>query len=147
MDGISRLKEATAAYGSGGTAIWRRPPSVVSRPSIAEPERGPRPADEASTATRNQSVGDRLREMYEKRESGEFEADINQLVVETNQNLEMSNRSLRFRINDQSEEIQIQVVDSDRDRVIRSIPTDEMIALSLRMRDLAGLGAMVDHSR
>lgn len=73
--------------------------------------------------------------------------DINAIVDTANSGLEMKNHSLRFRINPDTEAIQIQVVDTERDKVIRSIPADDMIALASRLRDLSGVGAMVDHSR
>lgn len=80
--------------------------------------------------------------------ANEEEGDRVEITVETlNRQLALSNRSLRFRIDADTEELQIQVVDSDRNRVIRSIPSDEMLRLSHRLRQYSGIGAMVDHSR
>ena len=73
--------------------------------------------------------------------------DIRQVVDNANLQLGLQNRALRFRIDSENDVVQIQVVDKDRERVIRSIPSDEMLRLASRMRELSGLGAMVDQSR
>lgn len=75
-------------------------------------------------------------------------ADIlDKAVEQANDRLRLDNRTLRFRINEVSGELQVQIIDSERDKVIRSIPSDEMIKLSARMRELSGVGSMIDHSR
>lgn len=75
------------------------------------------------------------------------EPDLEQVVSEANTRLESSSRSMRFRISEETGDLQIQIVDKERDKVIRSIPSDEMLRLSSRMRELSGIGSMVDTAR
>lgn len=72
---------------------------------------------------------------------------LDKTVEQANNRLRLDNRTLRFRINEDSGDIQVQIIDSERDKVIRSIPSDEMIKLSARMREFSGIGSMVDQSR
>lgn len=72
---------------------------------------------------------------------------LDKTVEQANDRLRLDNRTLRFRINEDSGDIQVQIIDSERDKVIRSIPSDEMIKLSARMREFSGIGSMVDQSR
>ncbi len=76
-----------------------------------------------------------------------LEPDLEQVVSEANTSLEMSRRSMRFRISEETGDLQIQIVDREKDKVIRSIPSDEMLRISSRMRELFGVGSMVDTAR
>lgn len=140
LEALPRIEEAKQVVVDHRSAAPVRPSPAVapSRPQarFEPPERTPAP-----------SVGDRLREIHEFRQEDDSRSLLDQVVAETNDMLKLQSRSLRFRINENSEELQIQVIDADRDRVIRSIPSDEMIQLAMRMRNLSGVGAMVDHSR
>lgn len=140
IDGISKIRAAATAYGDAQSAVVRRTPppaesASVDRVAIGDVERGG--TEPAAAVTRTASF---LRDMF-------GEDDVAQVVSDTNARMELQNRSIRFRINEDTDDIQIQIVDSERDRVIRSIPSDEMIALANRMRELSGIGAMVDQSR
>ncbi|MCL2000766.1 MAG: flagellar protein FlaG [Planctomycetes bacterium] len=73
--------------------------------------------------------------------------DVGQTMRDVNSRMERENRSVRFRFDESANRVQIQVVDNERQRVIRSMPSDEMLGLAVRMRELSGLGVMVDQSR
>lgn len=108
----------------------------------AQSGRASAPADASETATRSADSPARSDEGKDKKSD-----ELDRAVNAANFDLEMEKRSMRFRINDVSEELQIQIVDTSRDKIIRSIPSDEMIKLSSRLRELFGVGAMVDESR
>ena len=140
LEGLTKTGKLHAAYGDAQALTGRKA-------AVSLPERSNQPAADQVNLSPSTDVGDYLRDMQDKRQADSPFADLNQLVDETNSSLEANHRSLRFRINKDSDELQIQVVDASRDRVIRSIPSDEMIALAARIRELSGVGAMVDHSR
>ena len=83
----------------------------------------------------------------EAADSADSVEQMDKVVDEANSAMQINRRSLRFRIDRDADVLQVQVVDSVKDRVIRSIPSDEMLALSVRLRELFGLGSMVDTSR
>lgn len=143
----------------GITGIGAIPSSAGERRPMA-PTRAytPAPFARSGVDSGNGAVGSRVADgsefalqqsatlLHEQAENEEANL-VFQTVSETNERMFMENRSLRFRIDPDSDEIQIQIVDEERGRVIRSIPPDEMIALARRMRELSGIGAMVDQSR
>ena len=130
-----------ASYGK-----WR---SLVFFPN-ANPETDPSPAispasSEAAgmvAATERNPAAIDLR----KEEAGR-EAALDQALANTNDWLASNNRSLRFRFHQDLGRVQVQVMDSQKNQVIRSVPSDEILHFHRRMRELAGLGAMVDESR
>ncbi|MDR1534528.1 MAG: flagellar protein FlaG [Planctomycetota bacterium] len=72
---------------------------------------------------------------------------LDSVVAESNDWMLARKRSIRFRIQEDMDRVQVQVVDPLNDRIIRSIPSDEMLRFSERLRQLSGLGALVDESR
>lgn len=151
LEAISKIKEVNAAYGEAAkTLATRRVPTPAAQPVSAPVSPSAEREPDVFQPPRQTDAGaaDKLRDMQDAREDAARRAeDLPRLVEETNSSLALNSRSLRFRINDQTDELQIQVIDANRDKVIRSIPSDEMITLASRMRELSGLGAMVDLSR
>lgn len=144
IESITRIM-GLAAYGMERTSLRARPAReelVQTKPAAADFET----MNQVSTLTALETQRQR-QQLPSEDPREEDENSLEQLIADTNASLSMANRSLRFRINRETDDIQIQVVDTDRDRVIRSIPTDEMINLAARMREFSGIGAMVDQSR
>lgn len=140
IEGVNKMM-GLAAYGPERTSSKAR--------SLLEALANTKPAA-SEFQVMNQVATAPHREAPERQQPREDEPEsdnLTRVVAETNASLAVTNRSLRFRINRETDDIQIQVVDTERDRVIRSIPTDEMINLAARMRELSGIGAMVDQSR
>lgn len=146
IDGIFPIasKQAASTVYSGAQGV--RPLRTVI-PALPDA----RPPDSAEVSSRSSekpspSTADASEVLRELREESP-ESEVLQVMEETNSRLSMANRSIRFRVSEYSDAMQIQIVDKERDKVIRSIPPDEMLRLASRMRELSGLGAMVDQSR
>ncbi len=73
--------------------------------------------------------------------------DVSRAVDDMNSRMAQEKRSIRFRLDEETNRVQIQIVDTERHRIVRSVPSDEMLNLASRMRELSGIGAMVDQSR
>lgn len=130
---LSNANEIRSAYGvSRDNSSIRRQPSVD-------------PVNTENNPTLQKSA--EQQQQQDDTEQSEKRSDLRQTVAETNHNLELAQRAIRFRINEDTEDVQIQVIDTKHDRVIRTIPSDEMLRLSARMRELSGIGAMVDRFR
>lgn len=65
-------------------------------------------------------------------------ADVNAAVDDINRRLEVARHSLRFQIDDDTNEIKVQVVDKETGKVIRVIPPEPSLSL-LANGDLSGL--------
>ena len=72
---------------------------------------------------------------------------VGQTVSDVNTRMERENRAVRFKFDEEANRVQVQIVDANRQRVIRSMPTDEMLNLATRLRELSGVGVMVDQWR
>lgn len=144
MDGsITKLNSVAPVYGESqltSPPVRQAPlPTVTQREAPARPDN----ADKADSPLDYRRIFAEPEEDVKERETDRVEESVNR----TNQSLAMENRSMRFRINRDYGELQVQIVDSSNDKVIRSIPSDEMMRLASRMRELSGVGAMVDESR
>lgn len=130
-------------------AYARRPAAAV-RDVSKDPAFVPPPAngvdgDGVAAATpAGEDGGEAARRLRENMEQPA--SRLPDVVEAANFDLKLKNHSLRFRITEE-EVLQIQIVDTARDKIIRSIPADDMIVLANRMHELFGVGAMVDHSR
>ncbi|MCC8180733.1 MAG: flagellar protein FlaG, partial [Planctomycetes bacterium] len=103
---------------------------------------------------RNASDTDIINQTAAERRDAEHEQEaepeqLDSAVNQANETMAMRNRSIRFRVHSDNNKIQIQVYDPNKDKVLLSIPSDEMIALSTRMRELSGMavGSVVDLSQ
>jgi uncharacterized FlaG/YvyC family protein len=56
-------------------------------------------------------------------------SNINAVIEDLNQKLEIANNTLRFQIDDTTEEIKVQVVDKDTGQVVRTIPPEPSLSI------------------
>lgn len=141
VDGLTpSVNDLRTTY--GGAFAFRRAERVAASTE-------PTPASEVASAVKSwrEEAAKSADERRSADEAREREADIGQTVDDVNERLARDSRSLRFRVYERTGELQVQVLDGSREKVIRSIPTDEMLKLSERMRELSGVGVMVDVRR
>ncbi|HQG31882.1 MAG TPA: flagellar protein FlaG [Deltaproteobacteria bacterium] len=65
--------------------------------------------------------------------------EIQQDIEKVNGQLKSMNRSIRFIIDDQSNDIVVKVVDENTGEVIMEIPPEEVLNLRERLREMSGL--------
>lgn len=71
--------------------------------------------------------------------------DVEEAVRNTNTFLEMQQRTMRFRIDGDSGDLQVQVFNAQTEKIIREIPSSEALRFSARMREFFGTtGGMID---
>ena len=64
---------------------------------------------------------------------------VQQGVKEMNAQLNLAHHSIRFSIDDKSQDIVVKVVDTETDKIIRQIPAEEILRLREHMKDLSGM--------
>ncbi|PKM76222.1 MAG: hypothetical protein CVU90_13320 [Firmicutes bacterium HGW-Firmicutes-15] len=74
---------------------------------------------------------------------------LKKVVQKTNKLITMSNYHLQFRIDEDSERLQVKLIDDESNKVIREIPPDSMLALSAKIKEIIGtfrkmVGVFVD---
>lgn len=126
----------------GGTLRSAR--DVVDIPSAADAAASTKPAADAADAGAAPMAEAARRAQEAMKQERDAPSDVTKAMEEANKRLAMDNIGVRFRIFE--DRVQIQIVDSKRERVVRSVPSDEMLRLSSRMRELSGIGALVDRS-
>ncbi|MGE5396023.1 MAG: flagellar protein FlaG [Chitinophagales bacterium] len=62
---------------------------------------------------------------------------INKAAAEVNQTMEVLSHSLRFRVDDKTERVQVQIVDIQNDQIIKEIPPDQMLDLAAKIKETA----------
>lgn len=70
---------------------------------------------------------------------------VESLVKELNDNLKVFNSSLSFTVDKDTGKTVVKVLDSTTNTVIRQIPTEEMLKIAARIKDL--LGVLYDKTR
>ena len=65
--------------------------------------------------------------------------DLKSTVDEVNSHLTSRDVALRFRIDQESQEVVVSVVDQDSNEVIREIPPEEVVRMRARIKEMAGL--------
>jgi uncharacterized FlaG/YvyC family protein len=65
-------------------------------------------------------------------------AEVSAAVEDLNQRLALANNTLRFQIDDTTEEIKVQVVDKDTGKVVRTIPPEPSLSI-LSQGEFSGL--------
>ena len=65
--------------------------------------------------------------------------DLENLVAEAQKRIQLNNTSLEFKIDEQADTPVVVVTDKESGKVIRQIPSEEMLRLRHRMADLVGL--------
>jgi flagellar protein FlaG len=74
----------------------------------------------------------------EKDDSDELR-QVQEAAEEANEALVRRHVSLSFRVDDKSDCVVVQVIESDSGKVIRQIPPDEVLAMRSRLADMTGL--------
>lgn len=65
--------------------------------------------------------------------------DLQKKVQELNESIASSGKEIRFKYNDEAEELYVEVIDKETQEVIASLPPEFLIELSIRMKELIGL--------
>lgn len=89
---------------------------------VVSPERGRAPNKEA-----------------EKVSQKDVAKQVQQGVEEMNTQLSLANHSIRFSIDNKSQDLVVKVVDTETDKIIRQIPAEEILRLREHMKDLSGM--------
>lgn len=83
-------------------------------------------------------------------EKSKMEPDKLQNMVQiTNKLISLSSYHLQFRIDEESERLQVKLIDNETNEIIREIPPDQMLSLSARIKEILGtfnkmLGVFID---
>jgi len=72
---------------------------------------------------------------------------VKEAVDQGNSLLQMAKRNLQFKVDEETNEQVVKIVDSDSGEVVRQIPTEEMLAFIRRMQELEGLQGSVLQDR
>lgn len=65
--------------------------------------------------------------------------DVEKLVTDVQKDFDSRGITLKFNLIDNSSDIQVEVMDSEKNKVIRKIPADELVKLSASIKNLAGV--------
>lgn len=66
-------------------------------------------------------------------------AEIQEILSKTNDNLSLLNTNIRFGYNDKINSMFVNVLEADTGTVIRKIPTDQVMKLTEHFRDIVGM--------
>lgn len=66
-------------------------------------------------------------------------AEVEAIASEVQIYLKRLNTELRFEVDSDSKEVVVKIVDPENDEVIRQIPSEELLAIRKRMKDLVGV--------
>lgn len=72
---------------------------------------------------------------------------IKQAVDEVNTFLQATKRNLQFKVDDETDELVVKIVDADSGKLVRQIPSEEMLAFIKRMQELDGKQGFVLQDR
>ncbi len=73
----------------------------------------------------------------QKTNPGQAVADTRNVITQLNENVQKVSRQLEFRVDEKSGRTMIKVKDRESGEVIREIPSEEMIRIGNRIRELA----------
>jgi len=76
-------------------------------------------------------------ENVQKTDSRQSLADAKSVVTQLNENVQNVNRQLEFRIDEKSGRTIIRVKDRESGKIIREIPSEDIVRIGNRIRDLA----------
>lgn len=80
-----------------------------------------------------------LKERKEKEDVEKLKAELRKLTEQLNREINPLNTSIRFGFDDRIDSMYVNVIDTQKDRVIRKIPSDEAIKLMEKMREIIGI--------
>ena len=69
----------------------------------------------------------------------EVKKKIEEVTEELNKEMDILNTTIRFHFDDKTDEIYVTVIDTKDNRVIRQIPSEEVMKLAVKMRELVGM--------
>lgn len=121
--------------------------NVALQSGVAAPVSRPSTPQEQETAAANQTreTGKVVEQAADKKEGLNSDAaQIESAVAEISEFLQAQNRQLAFSVDEGSQRSVVKVTDSASGEVIRQIPSEEVLELSKRIRDLqSDVGAAV----
>lgn len=121
--------------------------NVALQSGVAAPVSRPSTPQEQETAAANQTpeTGKVVEQAADKKEGLNGDAaQIESAVAEISEFLQAQNRQLAFSVDEGSQRSVVKVTDSASGEVIRQIPSEEVLELSKRIRDLqSDVGAAV----
>ncbi|MGG3838429.1 flagellar protein FlaG [Paenibacillus thiaminolyticus] len=65
--------------------------------------------------------------------------DLQKKVQELNESIANSGKEIRFKYNDEAEDLYVEVIDKATQEVIASLPPEFLIELSIKMKELIGM--------
>lgn len=92
-----------------------------------------------TTAQTQNAANDQADRQEQQKNIDELKKKLSDVTNQLNQQMAMMNTSIRFGFNDKIDTMYVNVVDTKTDKVIRKIPTDEMMTLQEAMRDMIGV--------
>ncbi|MFA3790635.1 flagellar protein FlaG [Aliiglaciecola sp. SL4] len=104
--------------------------------SVNESEQSQLRNEQKSVAASAQNDQENQREADNNVSINEDSVNIESAVSEISDFLQTSNRQLSFSVDEKSERQVVKVTDSESGEVIRQIPTEEVLALSEKIKDL-----------
>lgn len=108
-------------------------------PPVPMPDRIMAPvADSAVAANKSQSVDQNARKDSEKKKDVS-ESQLNESVKNLNDYMQQSHRALQFVLDKDSGMTIIKVLDSETNKVIRQIPSEEVVEMSKQLAKGAGM--------
>ncbi len=107
--------------------------SVPSSPEMKRQLDSAAPADIKATSQDERVTGLGLEDDQKKRD------DLKQAVNDVNELFQASSRSLEFNIDEDSQQMVIQIKDSETKEVIRQIPSEEVLKLAKHLDDFKGM--------
>ena len=81
---------------------------------------------------------DKQDEEINKKQKELTKKELQDLTQKLNKEMEPLNPDIKFQFNDKADELVVNVVDKNTDRIIRKVPSDEALRLMEKMRELVG---------
>lgn len=102
-----------------------------------------------SVSSKNQDISVSLLEAEEKKQADRKPSleVVKKAAKEGNSILQAIQRNLEFKVDDKTSELVVKIVDSETGKLVRQIPSDEMLAYIKRMQELYGEQGSVIHDR
>lgn len=116
------------------------PQSGAAIPDLPRPRVAPAAADK-----RKEPVPEQQTEQVGRQATKEAREELESAVNQLNQTANAFHRSVRFNLSHESGQVQVSVVDTDSDKVIREIPPKEMLNMAKRIHDF--IGVILDEKR
>ena len=79
------------------------------------------------------------KEHLEKADEEKLKKELQEIVKELNKEMDPLRTSIRFGFDDKVGELYVSVIDTQKNEVIRKIPSDEALRLAAKMRELVGM--------